>query len=201
MTLPNILTIFRILLVPAFITVLLYYNAAQDYLRHIALVIFLVAAVTDAVDGYIARKWNQKTKAGAILDPIADKLLLVSAFITLYKVGVDFPVIRFPVWLIVVFLSRDGIILIGGVILYIFYHKSVNTTFWGKGTTALQMFCILGMLLQLKASVVLWCAALVFAVVSVIDYLVKGVHLLNTLEPSARGAEDPGKPPEEKESS
>jgi len=72
------------------------------------------------------------------------------------------------------------------MILYIFYHKGISTTFWGKWTTALQMFCVVGMLLQVKLSMVLWYVTLVFAVVSVVDYLVKGVRLLNRVEPTAK---------------
>ncbi len=96
LTLANKVTIARIIAIPFFITTVLYYTAEKDYLRFWALGIFLVTVMTDFVDGYIARTWNQKTKAGAILDPLADKLLLISSFICLYKVGVLFDVVRFP---------------------------------------------------------------------------------------------------------
>src|SRR3989338_7065868 len=82
----NKVTIVRILTVPFFIATVLYYAPERDYLRLAALCIFLVAVISDVIDGYIARTWKEKTKAGAILDPLADKLLLISAFICLYKI-------------------------------------------------------------------------------------------------------------------
>ena len=83
MNLANRLTVFRILSVPFFIGALLYYRPETEYLRLIAILIFVVACVTDAADGYLARKRNEKTTLGSYLDPLADKLLLVSGFLCL----------------------------------------------------------------------------------------------------------------------
>src|SRR5262245_9273306 len=83
-TLANKITILRILALPAFILAVLYYAPDYEYLRAVALGIFLLAAVSDFVDGYIARRFDQKTQIGSILDPLADKLLLVSAFVCLF---------------------------------------------------------------------------------------------------------------------
>src|SRR3990167_6283888 len=97
LTFANKITIARILAVPFFISTVLYYHPARDHLRYAALGIFLFAVISDVIDGYVARTRNQRTRAGAILDPIADKLLLMSAFICLFKVGTMFKIIQLPI--------------------------------------------------------------------------------------------------------
>ena len=84
LTFANKVTVGRILLVPFFIATVLYLSDSRPNLRYIALGLFLLAVISDVIDGYIARTHHQKTKAGAILDPLADKILLISAFICLY---------------------------------------------------------------------------------------------------------------------
>ena len=81
LTFANKITVCRIVAVPFLIATVLYYTPQNDYLRLVALGIFLFAVISDAVDGYVARHYRQRTKAGAVLDPVADKLLLISAFI------------------------------------------------------------------------------------------------------------------------
>lgn len=98
MTIPNLITIFRLLLVPAVIVLLL-----SDETKW-ALLCFVVAGVSDAVDGFIARHFNQRTTLGAYLDPMADKLLLVSVFVVLGFMG------ELPLWLVVAAVSRDALI-------------------------------------------------------------------------------------------
>src|SRR5690349_1147781 len=114
----NKITIGRILAVPFFIVVLLYHSVDRDYFRYIALGIFLFAVISDVIDGYIARTRHQKTQAGAILDPLADKLLLISAFICLYRIGTQLPTVHFPLWLVVTVISRDVILLIGALLIF-----------------------------------------------------------------------------------
>ncbi|MCA9398578.1 MAG: CDP-diacylglycerol--glycerol-3-phosphate 3-phosphatidyltransferase [Candidatus Omnitrophica bacterium] len=179
MTVANIITIFRILTIPFFIATILYYTHETDYLRHAALGIFLFSSVSDAVDGYIARKHGQMTDIGAVLDPLADKLLLISAFICLYKVGVNFPVVRFPLWLIVAVLSRDIIVLGGILVIHILKGKvKMKTTFLGKATTFFQMICVLLMLLQWIISPVVWYITAFLSIVSAVDYLRRGMTQL-----------------------
>jgi CDP-diacylglycerol--glycerol-3-phosphate 3-phosphatidyltransferase len=149
-------------------------------LRFVALGIFMFAVLSDVIDGYVARRWYQKTKAGAILDPLADKLLLISAFISLYKIGVLFPAVRFPLWLVVTVISRDVILLLGAMILHLISGGfDIKTTFWGKWTTVLQMTSVVAMLIQWPYSFWLWFVTLVFSVVSIIDYTIKGIQALN----------------------
>lgn len=128
MTIPNLITILRIILTPIFIIFLL--NDA--YLP--ALILFAVAGISDAVDGLIARLFNQKSKLGAFLDPLADKILLVSAFVVLSAKDDVYA------WLAVVVISRDFLILLGVLILFL---NSQDFTFKpsivSKMTTCMQL--------------------------------------------------------------
>jgi len=108
-TVANLLTILRLALVPVFVGTVFY----QHF--RIALAIFFVAAVTDGLDGLVARTFNQKTPLGEILDPIADKLLLVSAFVVLSIQGVS-PTTVLPTWLTAAVITRDILILLGALI-------------------------------------------------------------------------------------
>ncbi|QGT99645.1 CDP-diacylglycerol--glycerol-3-phosphate 3-phosphatidyltransferase [Candidatus Syntrophocurvum alkaliphilum] len=98
MNLPNILTISRILLVPVFVLILLINVPYGDYL---AAAVFIIAALTDSLDGYLARKWKQVTKLGIILDPLADKLLITAALISLVELG------KIPGWIAIVIIGRE----------------------------------------------------------------------------------------------
>ena len=113
MTVPNALTLIRILLTPLLIWLLLDYRLGQ------ALLVFIVAGITDGLDGLIARLFHQKSKLGAYLDPLADKLLLVSSFILLAHLGL------IPNWVAVITVSRDMIITLGVVTLM--FHHIPNT--------------------------------------------------------------------------
>lgn len=175
----NKITICRILAVPFFITVLLYYSPERDYLRYAALGIFLLAMISDVFDGYIARTRHQKTQAGAILDPLADKLLLISAFICLYIVGEYLPSDRFPLWLVVTVISRDVILLIGALLIFMVHGQlSVGVTVWGKISTFFQVIAVLAMLVQWTIPVV-WYATVFFALISGLDYIRCGIKILN----------------------
>ncbi len=98
MNLPNSLTLMRIFLIPVFVLILLIRIPYGDYF---AAAIFTVAALTDSLDGYLARKWHQITKLGIILDPIADKLLITAALISLVELG------RIPGWIVIIILGRE----------------------------------------------------------------------------------------------
>src|SRR4030065_667225 len=128
MNIPNLLTLFRILLVPIFVILLIY---GQTFYAFLA---FMIAGVTDALDGFIARVFSQQTVLGAYLDPIADKLLLVTSYIVLAIIGI------IPPWLAVLVISRDIFILIGGAVLFL-NHKSfeIRPTLLGKVSTFFQL--------------------------------------------------------------
>lgn len=183
LTFANKVTLCRILIVPFFIVTMLYYSLERDYLRFLALGIFLLAVVTDIIDGYIARVRHQKSQAGALLDPLADKLLLMSAFICLYKMRDalgEIGGVMFPLWVVSIFISRDVILLLGSMIIYLVHHKlDIMPTKWGKATTFFQILCILGVLLQWQFSLVLWSAAVIVTVISGVGYIRKGIKVLN----------------------
>ncbi len=110
LTIANLLTILRLILIPVFVTAIYYQRFT------LALAVFLVAAVTDGLDGLVARSLNQKTQLGAILDPMADKLLLVAAFVilSLPRFTLTAPI---PFWLTAVAISRDAIIVLGAAVI------------------------------------------------------------------------------------
>jgi len=181
MNFANKISTFRILSVPFFIASLIYYSAERDYFRFMALAIFILAVVSDAVDGYIARKEKLKSKAGLILDPLADKLLLMSGFIFLYK----FPVgnITFPREVILIVISRDVIILLGAVVVYMVKQDiKIFPTVWGKLTTSFQMLAIVTVILQFRFAPFFWWLAVLFTVISGIDYIRRGFNLLYALD-------------------
>lgn len=183
MNIANKVSTFRILSVPFFISCMAYYAPERDYLRSIALFIFLLAVISDAIDGYLARKSKQKSNVGHMLDPLADKLLLISAFICLYLVK-DFPAgVSFPLWVVLIVISRDAIILLGAIVIYMVRQKiDIWPTKWGKLTTVFQMSAALGVLMQFRFSYLLMIVAVIFTVVSGIDYIHRGFKVLYALD-------------------
>jgi len=180
LTFANKITIARILAVPFFIATILYYTPDKDYLRLIALGIFLFAVISDVIDGYVARTRNQKTQAGAILDPLADKILLISAFICLYRIGKLFGSVQFPMWLVVGVISRDIMLLIGSMIIYLVHgNLFIEASRWGKSTTFFQVICIIGVLLQWEQLSFMWYVTIAFTVISGVDYIRNGIRVLN----------------------
>ena len=180
LTFANKVTVGRILLVPFFIATVLYMNPQHPYLRWVALGLFLTAVVSDVIDGFIARVYHQKTKAGAILDPLADKVLLISAFICLYIRRGSFEEIVFPLWFVVAIISRDLILLLGAGIIQLTTGKlEIEANRSGKTTAFLQIVCVLGMLLQWSFTKIFWYAALVATIVSGVIYIKEGIKFIN----------------------
>ena len=180
LTFANKVTVGRILIVPFFIATVMYISPLHNYFRWLALGLFMVAVVSDIIDGYIARTRGQKTKAGAILDPLADKILLISAFICLYIKRACFTHIHFPLWFVLAIISRDVILLLGSMIVRMTTGKlEIEANRSGKLTAFLQIVCVLGVLLQLRFTFVFWYVALVATVVSGIIYIKEGVKALN----------------------
>ncbi|MFC1709391.1 CDP-alcohol phosphatidyltransferase family protein [Candidatus Omnitrophota bacterium] len=181
MSFANKITIFRILSVPFFITALVYYTPQKDYLRFIALSIFVLAIISDVIDGYIARVKKQKTQAGAILDPLADKFLLITAFILLYHISNLYFDIKLPLGVALIVIFRDAILLIGGGIIILSNQENkINPTWIGKTSTFFQMMTILSLLLKLNFSCYVWNIAVAFTLISGIDYLRKGIVMFNS---------------------
>ena len=160
MTTANKITILRILLIPFFVVETLYYTKEGYEVHHLlAILCFAVAAICDGVDGYVARHYNQRSELGAILDPLADKLLLVSGIVVLsfdhspYLESV-------PLWLTGTIIGRDMMILIGMVVIQLMVGKvKVRARIIGKVATVLQMVVVLWILLKWPDS---WFHALTF---------------------------------------
>jgi CDP-diacylglycerol--glycerol-3-phosphate 3-phosphatidyltransferase len=181
MNFANKISTFRILSVPFFIASLIYYSAERNYLKWVALAIFMLGVISDAVDGYIARKSKQQSKAGLVLDPLGDKLLLMSAFICLSLVR-EFP-LKFPFWVTLIVISRDAIIMLGAVVIYMVKQRiDIYPTRWGKLTTTFQMLAVITVFLQLRMAVILWWLAVFFTLISGADYVMRGFKTLYALD-------------------
>ena len=154
MNIANRLTLSRILLVPLFIASLLYFSPQRAYFHTIAVFIYILACATDALDGILARKLKDETALGRTIDPIADKLLLLSGYISL-SIMPNIPVsMRVPGWLTLAVISRDVMILVGSVVIFIVTGDLKPTPlFIGKITTVIQMGTLLASLLGLPLDV------------------------------------------------
>ena len=177
----NRLTILRILLVPVFIASLIYFTPERPYFYSIAVIVYLVACFTDALDGYLAKKLNQKTQLGSYIDPIADKLLLLSGYLSLSLID-HLPVsMHMPGWVTLFVISRDVVILIGSVIIFIATGAlKAAPLFIGKLTTVMQMTALLASLLALpqETRTVLYFLTAALTVVSGILYIRIGGKIL-----------------------
>jgi cardiolipin synthase (CMP-forming) len=190
MTTANKITIVRILMIPAFVTMAIYYGqsiqrgAPLEWMRFAAIAIFLVAAISDGLDGYVARRYNQRSSLGVILDPIADKGLLLSGIITLSISNwsdIDPDYGRFPAWFPVLVISRDAILFVGAGVLYFLNGKvRVKPSWTGKVATVLQMVAIGWVMLQIRFLPLLYVviAAGFFTFISGIIYVTDGVRQL-----------------------
>ena len=153
MTTANKITILRILLIPFFVVETLYYTReGNEVHRVLATLCFAVAAICDGVDGYVARHYNQRSELGAILDPLADKLLLVSGIVVLsfdHSPYLD----SVPLWLTGTIIGRDMLILIGMVVIQLMVGKvKVRARIIGKVATVLQMVVVLWIMLMWSES-------------------------------------------------
>ena len=186
LTFANKVTVGRILLVPFFIGTVLYLSDDRDYLRWVAIGLFVTAVISDVIDGYIARTRGQTTKAGAILDPLADKILLISSFICIYAKREYFDEFCFPLWFVVAIISRDVILLIGSMVIQLMTGKlEIAANRSGKLTALLQIVCVFGVLLQLKFTFIFWYVALAATIISGIIYIKEGVKVINGNSPAS----------------
>lgn len=178
MNLANKITILRLLSVPFFITCLVYYTPGKEGLRFTALLIFGLAAITDAVDGYIARVKKQRTELGTFLDPLADKILLVSAFVViLFTPGFA---VKPPAWAVIIIVSRDVLIVSGMVIMALTgMPVKIRPNMIGKATTFMQMLTVFAVLLQFRFSFLIWNTTALLTIVSGISYVLRASKNIN----------------------
>jgi len=173
MTIPNLITILRIILVPIFVIYIISDRALG------ALIIFIIASISDALDGLLARVFHQKSSLGAVLDPLADKILLMTAYVTLAVLKM------LPSWLAVLTISRDVIILLGVLILYLYgYPVKINPSLLSKATTVIQVAAILVVLshgylnIEFVTMYTFWLAALL-TIASGLQYIRIGMVILS----------------------
>jgi CDP-diacylglycerol--glycerol-3-phosphate 3-phosphatidyltransferase len=184
MTFANKITLFRIISIPFFIAALVFYEPDRAYLKWVALAIFLCAIISDVVDGYIARAKREKTRAGAILDPLADKALLISAFIFLYSISKIYFSVKLPLWVLIVVVSRDAIILVGSALIMMTHRNlRIEPTWWGKATTFFQMTTVAAIICEWRGAPIAWIIACAFTVISGVDYVRRGINTLNLEQP------------------
>ncbi len=174
MNLPNLLTILRILLIPILVNFLVYGYYAYG------LLVFLLAGLTDSLDGIIARTSNQRTILGAYLDPMADKLLLNSCFVTLAALHL------IPGWITIIVVSRDLILIVGTLILHLTQTRfDIAPTWLGKSTTVIQLIYIVMVLTWISfnkdmsvLAPVLYLTAIV-TTLSGLHYILRSIRLVN----------------------
>lgn len=176
MNLPNKLTIFRVILIPFFVVFMLA-PICPGYANYIAVAIFIVASLTDLLDGKIARKYNLVTDFGKFMDPLADKLLVCAAMICLIETG------QLAAWIVIVIISREFIIS-GFRLVAADNGVVIAASYWGKFKTTFQMLMVIVLILNFDnryfqiLGIVLTYIALVLTVVSLIDYLWKNRAVL-----------------------
>lgn len=175
MNLPNKLTILRVILIPFFVAALMIQGGANETMRIVAAVIFIVASLTDLLDGKIARKYNLVTNFGKFMDPLADKLLVCSALICFIELH------QIPAWMVIIIISREFIIS-GFRLVASDNGVVIAASYWGKFKTTFQIIAVVLLILQIPAlglvtNICLW-IALILTVVSLVDYIVKNHKVL-----------------------
>ncbi|MBI4593400.1 MAG: CDP-diacylglycerol--glycerol-3-phosphate 3-phosphatidyltransferase [Candidatus Rokubacteria bacterium] len=173
MGLANWLTVLRILLIPVFVTLLVYRRPGW------ALTVFAGAALTDLLDGYVARRQGAASRLGAFLDPMADKLLLTASFVTLSYLKV------LPFWITAVVITRDFLLVAGALLVHMVGVRIYPRPSWaGKAATFFQVLTVLTAVLAryfhvaLAPRPVMWLAA-VFTIASGLHYVVQGMRFVN----------------------
>ena len=174
MNLANKISIARIILIPFFILSIVYSRTG------LALIFFTLAIISDGVDGFIARTFKQKTRLGTILDPTADKLLLLSAYICLTMMSLNSGRMQLPPYVTIIVISRDAIIVLGSVMIYLVTGDlRISPSVAGKVTTFFQMITIVCVLFQFRFSYLVWNITVILTVISGMDYMIKGSKSFN----------------------
>jgi len=193
------ITIVRILLVVPFVSIMLKINdaalgdAAQNAMRHTAIIIFLIMAVSDAIDGFLARIKNQITKLGSFLDPVADKLLITCACLLLASKKGHVSGFLLPTTVVVLIIGKDLLLLIGFVVVYFMTSRFfIAPAFVGKLATILQLSMVTGILIAPEVSALwpgwiwflrfLWWSAAGTAILAILVYIRRGSRYIQQYE-------------------
>ena len=174
MNLPNKLTILRTILIPFFL-IFIYTDFWGKGNAYIAVAIFIIASLTDLLDGKIARKYNLVTNFGKFMDPLADKLLVCSALICLIQLG------QLPAWVVIIIISREFIIS-GFRLVAADNGIVIAASYWGKFKTTFQMIAVILMIFNIPAlatvTMIMLVIAVVLTVISLVDYVAKNIEVL-----------------------
>ena len=175
MNLPNKLTILRVIMIPFFVAALLYDGGANQNMRYVAAALFIIASLTDMLDGKIARKYNLVTNFGKFMDPLADKLLVCSALICMIELR------ELPAWMVIIIISREFIIS-GFRLVASDNGVVIAASYWGKFKTTFQMIGVVLLIFNIPAlstltTIIVW-IALALTVISLVDYVVKNAGVL-----------------------
>lgn len=177
MNLPNKLTVLRVIMIPVFLVFLLT-DCAGDASKYIAAAVFVLASLTDMLDGRIARKYNLVTNFGKFMDPLADKLLVCSALIAFVELE------YLPAWIVIIIISREFIIS-GFRLIAADKGVVIAANYWGKFKTTFQMIMTILLILQLDypyADTVEWIfvyIALALTVISLVDYIYRNIGVMS----------------------
>lgn len=179
---PNRITILRVMLIPVFVALIQYYQKywgeSGEIYRYMAISVFLIATFSDALDGFLARILNQQTRLGIILDPLADKLLLISATILLSRNNTSFSYVL-PIWYTCLVIGRDVIIVIGSWIVHMVRGDvHIVPSIVGKFTTAFQMMTVLWILFKLPYPYLGVYVTSFLTIISGTQYILFGSHQL-----------------------
>ena len=175
MNLPNKLTILRVIMIPFFVAALLYDGGANQNIRYVSASLFIIASLTDMLDGKIARKYNLVTNFGKFMDPLADKLLVCSALICMIELR------ELPAWMVIIIISREFIIS-GFRLVASDNGVVIAASYWGKFKTTFQMIGVVLLIFNIPVlstltTIIVW-IALALTVISLVDYIVKNAGVL-----------------------
>ena len=175
MNLPNKLSTLRVIMTPFFVIFVLWQNGENHTFRMFALALFIIASLTDLLDGKIARKYNLVTNFGKFMDPLADKLLVCSALICLIELN------ALPAWMVIIIISREFIIS-GFRLIASDNGVVIAASYWGKFKTTFQMVSVVLLILDIPAlafvtTICVW-IALLLTIVSLVDYIYKNHKIL-----------------------
>lgn len=185
LTLANKITFVRLFCIPFFVLLLIYYDwgarhgETNDLLRIAASILFIVTFLSDALDGYIARTRNQITHLGTIIDPLADKALLLSALVLLSRASPNSYQVHLPIWFVWLVISRDCMLVTGATLIHVTTGAvAVKPRLAGKLTTFFQTVLIVWILTDLHASHFAWLlgAATLLTVISGTQYFIDGIR-------------------------
>lgn len=162
-------------MIPFFVAALLYDGGANQNMRYVAAALFIIASLTDMLDGKIARKYNLVTNFGKFMDPLADKLLVCSALICMIELR------QLPAWMVIIIISREFIIS-GFRLVASDNGVVIAASYWGKFKTTFQMIGVVLLIFNIPVlstltTIIVW-IALALTVISLVDYIVKNVGVL-----------------------